>query len=257
MRSIDLNCDLGEVDGDSGPIASVTSASVACGVHAGDDARVREAVRLARAAGVAVGAHPGLPDRAGHGRTVMPITPREVENLVLRQVRALAVIASGEGVALRHVKAHGALYNMAARDRAVADALVRGVQAFDPSLVLFALSGSEMLSACLDAHLSAASEGFADRAYGPDGFLIPRSQPRAILSDVKEVVARAVRMAVEGRIVSTGGGDIAVHVDTICIHGDTPGAPELARTVRAGLEQAGLIVGPFRGSRASRGAEPC
>lgn len=255
MRTIDLNCDLGEScedrpNGDeAGTMASITSANVACGVHAGNPATMRRTVRLARDAGVAVGAHPGLFDPAGFGRMETRLTPEHVEDLVLYQVGALAAIASSEGVRLRHVKAHGALYNMAARDRALADALAKGVRAFDPSLVLFGMAGSAMLAAGAAAGLSVAAEGFADRTYDSEGRLTPRTQPGAVLRDPEVVVRRAVRMVAEGVVVATDGSEIRLRVDTVCIHGDTLGCHELARAVRLGLEHAGISVVPFRGLR--------
>jgi UPF0271 protein len=246
--SIDLNCDLGESSGaDADIMASITSANVACAFHAGDPALMRRTVRLARAAGVAVGAHPGLPDLAGFGRREIPVSPEEVEDMVLYQVGALAAIASSEGVRLRHVKPHGALYNMAARDRRLADAIARAVRAFDPLLILFGLAGSEILRAGAAAGLSAAAEGFADRAYEPDGSLTPRSRPGAVVHDVDTVVRRGVRMAAEGTVIATDGSAIAVQVDTICFHGDTSASLQLARALRSGLERAGLIVRPFSG----------
>jgi len=252
---IDLNCDIGESSGaipnvdEAATMASVTSANVACGFHAGDPTLMRHTVRRARDAGVAVGAHPGFFDPVGFGRIETRLTPQHVEDLVLYQVGALAAIASSEGVPLRHVKAHGALYNMAARDRALADALAKGVRAFDPSLVLFGMAGSEMLAAGAAAGLTVAAEGFADRTYDPEGRLTPRTQPGAVLRDAEVVVPRAVRMVAEGVVVATDGSEIRLRVDTVCIHGDTPGCHELARALRLGLEQAGISVIPFRGSR--------
>jgi 5-oxoprolinase (ATP-hydrolysing) subunit A len=254
MPTIDLNCDVGESSGvfrtgaDAEVMASITSANVACGFHAGDPAVMRQTVCLARDAGVAVGAHPGLPDLAGFGRREMHVTPQEVQDIVVYQVGALAAIASSEGVRLRHVKAHGALYNMAARDRTLADALARAVGAVDPSLVLFGLAGSEMLRAGAAAGLRVAAEGFADRTYEPDGSLTSRSHPDAVVRDVASVVSRAVRMPAAGRVVATDGTEVALQIDTICIHGDTPGAAELARAVRIGLERAGVSVAAFSGS---------
>jgi 5-oxoprolinase (ATP-hydrolysing) subunit A len=247
--SIDLNCDLGEsIGADADMMPSITSANVACGFHAGGPAVMRRTVRLARAAGVVVGAHPGLPDLAGFGRREMPVGPQDVEDLVLYQVGALAAIAASEGVSLRHVKPHGALYNMAVRDRDLADAIARAVRAFDPSFVLFGLAGSEMLRAGAAAGLAVAAEGFADRAYEPDGSLTPRSTPGAVVHDVDTVVRRGVRMAAEGTVIATDGSEIALQIDTICLHGDTPAAVQLAAALRSGLEQAGMVVRAFSGS---------
>jgi UPF0271 protein len=254
MPPLDLNCDMGEsfgayrIGADADVMASITSANVACGYHGGDPAVMRATVRLARGAGVGVGAHPGLPDLAGFGRREMRVTPQETEDMVLYQIGALAAIAGSEGVRLRHVKAHGALYNMAARDRGLADAVARAVRAFDPSLILFGLPSSELLRAGEAAGLTVASEGFADRAYEPDGSLSPRSRPGSVIHDVDAVVRRAVRMVIEGRVTATDGSDIALRVDTLCTHGDTPGAAELTRALRAGLERAGVTIAPVSGT---------
>ena len=253
MPSIDLNADVGESYGrwslgdDAGVMRSVTSASVACGYHAGDPGVMRTTVRAARAAGVAVGAHPGFPDLVGFGRRNMNATPQEVEDFVLYQVGALAAVAAAEGVRLRHVKPHGALYNMAARDRTLAAAIASSVAAFDRTLILFALPGSELLRAGEDAGLTIAAEGFADRAYQADGTLMPRERAGALVRDPDEVVLRAVRMARDGVVSAADGTDVVVRVSTICVHGDTPGAPELARRIRAGLDDAGIMVRPPAG----------
>jgi 5-oxoprolinase (ATP-hydrolysing) subunit A len=250
-RTIDLNADLGESFGrwtlghDADVMRSITSANVACGYHAGDPGVMRETVRAARAAGVAVGAHPGFPDLVGFGRRNLAATPREVEDFVLYQVGALAAIAASEGVRLQHVKPHGALYNMAIRDRALADAIVRAVAAFDRTLALLALPGTELLRAAEAAGLRAVAEGFADRSYEPDGSLTPRSRPDAVVHDADAVVQRAVRMATQGVVRAAGGGDIPMQVETICTHGDTPGSHELTRRLRAALEDAGLTVRAF------------
>ncbi len=245
---IDLNADLGESFGawtmgqDAQLMPLVTSANVACGSHAGDPAVMRKTVRLARAHGVAVGAHPGFPDLAGFGRREMQLTPQEVEDLVLFQIGALAAIAQSEGVRLQHVKAHGALYNMACRDEAMAEAIARAVVAFDPTLVLFGLPGSALLQAGLDAGLPVAAEVFADRAYCADGSLAPRSEPGSLIHEVDTVVARAVTMVRDQAVVATDGTTMQFEADTLCLHGDTPGAALLAAAVRRGLEDAGVLV---------------
>ena len=245
---IDLNADLGESFGawtmgqDAQLMPLVTSANVACGSHAGDPAVMRKTVRLARAHGVAVGAHPGFPDLAGFGRREMRLTPQEVEDLVLFQIGALAAIAQCEGVRLQHVKAHGALYNMACRDEAMAEAIARAVVAFDPTLVLFGLPGSALLQAGLDAGLPVAAEAFADRAYCADGSLAPRSEPGSVIHEVDTVVARAVTMVRDQAVVATDGTTMQFEADTLCLHGDTPGAALLAAAVRRGLEDAGVLV---------------
>jgi 5-oxoprolinase (ATP-hydrolysing) subunit A len=248
---IDLNSDVGESFGayrlgaDAEVMRSITSANVACGFHAGDPGVMRETVRLARDAGVAVGAHPGFPDLVGFGRRELRATPREVEDLVLYQIGALAAIAAGEGVTLAHVKAHGALYNMAARDRMLADAIARAVCAFDRALVLFGLPGSELLAAGETAGLHVASEGFADRAYASDGSLAPRTASGSVIHDADEVVRRALRMVTDGEVTATDGSTLTFPVHTLCVHGDTPGAAELTSRLRAGLEQRGIVVRAF------------
>lgn len=250
MSTLDLNCDMGEsfgaytIGADAEVMRSISSANVACGYHGGDPAVMRRTVRLARDGGVSVGAHPGFPDLAGFGRREMRLAPQEVEDLILYQVGALAGIAAAEGVRVRHVKAHGALYNMAVRDRPLADAIARAVRAFDASLLLFVLPGSELQRAGEAAGLQVALEGFADRAYEPDGSLTPRSRPGAVIHDPVEVVRRAVRMARGGGVTATDGTEVALRVHTICTHGDTPGANELTRLLRAGLEREGVRIAP-------------
>ncbi|MEZ5418547.1 MAG: 5-oxoprolinase subunit PxpA [Vicinamibacterales bacterium] len=245
---IDLNSDLGEAFGawpmgqDAQLMPLISSANVACGFHAGDPATMRATVRVARRHGVAVGAHPGLPDLVGFGRREMQVSPAEVEDMVVYQVGALAAIARSEGVALQHVKAHGALYNMACRDEALAEAIARAVVAIDPSLVLFGLPGSALLQAGLDAGLPVAAEAFADRAYQPDGSLAPRSMAGSVIHDVDTVVARAVTMVTDATVTTIDGSQIEFEADTLCLHGDTPGAVALAAAIRRGLEDAGVTI---------------
>jgi UPF0271 protein len=222
----------------------ITSANIACGAHAGDPGTMRRTLALAARHGVACGAHPGFADLAGFGRREIPVAPDEAADLVLWQLGALEAMARREGVRLRHVKIHGALYNMAARDVALAEAIARAVAHFDRSLVFFGLAGSPMLDAARRAGLTPAAEGFADRSYEPDGSLTPRSRPGAVIHDIEQVVARAVRMAREGVVTTTGGDDIRLEVETICVHGDTPGAAGLARALRQGLERAAVPVAP-------------
>jgi UPF0271 protein len=246
---IDLNADVGESYGayrygdDEGVLPFVSSANIACGFHAGDPAVMRSTVRLAQRLGVAIGAHPGFHDLSGFGRREMHLSPAEVENLIAYQVGALTGIAAGEGVRLNHVKPHGALYNMAARDAAMADAIARGVRAVDASLVLFGLSGSQLIAAGERAGLRVASEAFPDRGYSADGGLVPRGAGDAVITSPERVAARAVTMAA-GTLTSTDGQVVAVRADTLCIHGDTPGAAALARAVREALSAAGIAVGP-------------
>ncbi len=248
MKQADLNCDMGEsfgaytIGADEAVMPSITSANVACGYHGGDPGVMRRTIRLARDAGVEVGAHPGFQDLQGFGRRDMRVSPRDAEDLVLYQIGALAAIARSEGVRLSHVKPHGALYNMAVRDRSLADAIARAVAAFDPSLIFFALPNSELARAGEAAGLKVAFEGFADRAYEPDGSLTPRSRVGAVIHDLDAVVQRAVRLIVNGDVITSDGSTLAMHVDTICVHGDTPGAQTLARAIRTGLERAGVTV---------------
>ncbi len=251
---IDLNADIGEsfgaytIGADAELMPNITSANVACGFHGGDPAVMRRTVRMAREAGVSVGAHPGFQDLAGFGRREIRVTAQEAEDIVLYQIGALAAIAKSEGLALRHVKPHGALYNMAVRDAALATAIARAVRAFDPSLILFALPGSELMRAGEDCGLTVAAEGFADRSYEPDGSLTPRSRASAVIHDPSLVVDRAVRMATEGKVTAAGGSELLMRVQTICTHGDTPGAQELTRAIRAGLVRAGVTVAPVSGT---------
>jgi UPF0271 protein len=228
---------------DAALMASISSATIACGFHAGDPGTMRATVALARAKGVAVGAHPGFPDLVGFGRREMKASPQEVEDFVLYQIAALAGVARAQGVRLQHVKPHGALYNMACRERPLADAIARAVSAADPQLILFGLPNSELLRAGTAIGLRVAAEVFADRAYEADGALAARTTAGSVIHDPAVVVARAVRMVRDGEVVATNGAVINLAADTICLHGDTPGAADLARDVRHGLEQAGITIG--------------
>jgi UPF0271 protein len=245
---IDINSDMGESFGaytighDAGLMKSITSANIAAGFHGGDPTVLRETIRLAKSHGVAVGAHPGFPDLVGFGRRELHVTPKEAEDFTLYQIAAVAGIARAEGVNLQHVKPHGALFNMAARDAALSAAIARAVAAFDRSLILFGLPGSEILSAGRAAGLRVASEVFADRAYEPDGSLASRRKPGSVIHDADTVVARAVRMVTERTVAAVDGTAVSLEADTICVHGDTPGADRLAARIRAGLEQAGVVV---------------
>jgi len=194
---------------------------------------------------VSVGAHPGFADLQGFGRREMQVDPEEVEDALIAQVGALAAIARAESVPLRHVKAHGALYNMAARDRRLADAIAAAIKAVGSSLVMFGLPKSPLIDAGVAAGLRVAAEGFADRAYEPDGSLTPRSRPGAVIHDPAVVVERAVRMVRDGIVLTPAGQEIPLKVDTLCVHGDTPGAAELVKRIRAALEAAGVQVRPL------------
>jgi len=245
---IDLNGDVGESFGaheighDAALIPILTSVNIACGFHAGDPGVMRATVALAREHGTAVGAHPGFPDLVGFGRREMKATPREVEDLVAYQIGALAAIAAAQGVRLAHVKPHGALYNMAARDVDLADAIARAIAAVDPSLALFGLPGSQSLEAAQRHKVRAVSEAFADRAYRRDGSLVPRGELGAVIDDEQIVVTRAVAIARERMVIAADGTRVPLDVQTICVHGDTPGAAVLASRIRKALNDAGVQV---------------
>ena len=245
---IDINSDLGEsfgaytIGNDERLMRSITSANVAAGFHAGDPSVLRDTIRLAKAHGVAVGAHPGFPDLVGFGRRELNVTPKEAEDFVLYQVAAVLGVAAAEGVRVQHVKPHGALFNMAVRNAELASAIARAVAAFDGTLILFGLPGSEILTAGRAAGLRVAAEVFADRAYEPDGSLASRRKPHSVIHDPAAVVARAVRMVSEKAVVAIDGSIVPLEAETICVHGDTPGSDDLAAKIRAGLEAAGVTV---------------
>lgn len=232
---IDLNCDLGEGAGhDAELMPLITSANIACGAHAGDAGTMRATVALARRHGVAIGAHPGFADREHFGRRELALSPAGITELVAEQLAALQALAT-----VRHVKPHGALYNLAARDRTIAEAIVTAVRAADPGLVVFALAGSELVRAARTAGLPVAEEVFADRTYQRDGSLTPRSEPGALIDTEAAAVAQAVRMVRERVVRAKDGTEVPVRADTLCLHGDGPQAAGFARALRAGLTGAG------------------
>ena len=245
---VDLNSDVGESFGaytigqDPILLTHITSANVACGFHAGDPGVMRATVAMSKQHGVAVGAHPGFPDLVGFGRRELQASPREVEDFVVYQIGALAALAAAQGVRLQHVKPHGALFNMAVHDGALADAIARGTAAVDRSLILFGLPGSELIAAGRRAGLRTASEVFADRAYERDGTLVSRRKPGAVIHDPTAVVERVVRMATDRTVEAVDGSVIQLELDTICVHGDTPGAADLASRIRQALTAAGVEV---------------
>ncbi len=247
MKKIDLNCDMGEAYGpwrmgrDEEIMPHVTSANVACGAHASDPNVMAATVRLAKRHGVAVGAHPGYPDLNGFGRRVMPMDPTEVERWVLYQIGALYAIARAEGVELAHVKAHGALYNAAVRDRQLAEAIVRAVKSFSSNLPIFCPPNSEMHNSALAEGLSAVREGFADRGYEPNGSLMHRSLQGAVHSSPERAAMQALQLA-EGWVLCHDGTRLDLAVDTVCVHSDTPGAPEIVQAVRLALIEHGVTV---------------
>jgi UPF0271 protein len=220
----------------------LTSANVACGFHAGDAGLMRATVALARKHGVAVGAHPSFPDPEGFGRRELQFSPADVEDFVSYQVGALAAIAASQGVRLQHIKPHGALFNMAVRDAALADAIARAAAVIDRSLILFGLPRSQIVEAGTRAGLRTASEGFADRAYEPDGTLVSRHKQSSVIEDPEIVVPRVIRMVRDRVVDAIDGTVVPLVVDTICIHGDTPGAADLAAGIRAALKQEGVEV---------------
>ena len=240
---IDFNCDLGEGCGDDAAILPlITSASIACGGHAGDEATMRSTLRLCRAHGVAAGAHPSFDDRDHFGRRELSLPPAGIAATVTAQLRRIAAIAADEGVPLAHVKPHGALYNLAARDADVARAIAGAVAAFDPSLVLFGLSGSALTDAGERAGLRVAHEVFAERGYGPDGRLLPRGTPGAVIESLDGAVAQARRLATRGEVATTDGHALHLRADTLCLHGDRADAAAFARALRAALDADGVQV---------------
>lgn len=246
MPTVDLNADVGEgAPTDLELIRYVTSVNIACGAHAGDEKTMRSTVRAAMSAGVAIGAHPGYEDRESLGRREMHLSEERVVGLVTRQLETLDRIAGEEGAALVHVKPHGALYNQAAFDSALAEAIVEAVHRYDPGLLLVGLAGSELVAAGRRAGLRVANEGFADRNYRPDGSLIPRREPEALIGAPDEAAGRALKMVKDGVVLTPGGREVELEIDTICIHGDSPGAVELAAAVRAALGQAGIDLRPL------------
>ena len=248
---MDLNADLGESFGrwrlgdDEGLVAHITSANVACGLHAGDPAVMDATVALCGRVGVSVGAQPGYADLQGFGRRAMQLPPAEVESLVRYQLGALEAFCRAHGVAMRHVKPHGALYNQAAADRALADAIARAVARHDRDLALYGLASSEpMRSAAAEHGLRFVPEAFADRRYLPDGSLQPRTEAGSVIEDPSEAARQAVAIATTGSVAAVGGEAVSLAAETICCHGDTPGAVEIAAAVRAALVAAGVDVAP-------------
>ena len=245
---MDLNCDMGELpeaiaDGtQEALLRSITSVNVACGGHAGDEHTMRTTIEQAVRAGVAVGAHPGYPDRENFGRLELKMSPDAVANSVYEQVRALAQVAAKCGTKLVHVKPHGALYNQAVRNRKLAEAIAKGVARWGKDAVLMGLAGSPMLDVFREAGFAAAAEAFADRRYEPDGTLRSRKFEDALIPDPQEAARQALSIAERGIVIAREGSEVSVDAHTICIHGDTPGAPEIAATVARTLREAGVLV---------------
>lgn len=245
---IDLNADMGEGFGayrmghDEELLSVVTSANVACGFHAGDATIMHRLAMRAKELGAGLGAHPGFNDLWGFGRRAIAMEPRDLEYLVAYQIGAMQAFTAYSGAPLRHVKAHGALYNMAAKDEAYAGALARAVRTVNASLILVGPPGSEMQKAADKCGLRFAREGFCDRLYRNDGSLVPRSVSGSVISDPAAAAAQALRIAQERELISASGGRVKLEVDTLCVHGDEPGAVEVARAVRDALEGAGIML---------------
>ena len=240
---VDLNADLGEGAGhDEELLELVTSANIACGFHAGDADTMRKSIESARDRNVAVGAHPSLFDRENFGRKELPVEPDEIFDAVMYQLGIFQAIAEAAVVRPNHVKPHGALYNMAVRDEKLADAIGRAIASVDPKLILFAPQNSALARAGKASGLQIAHEVFADRNYLSDGSLVPRTRPDALLDDPNEAAPRVVRMLREGKVRSVDGADIDVRAETVCVHGDTPGAVDFARVLRSRLEKEGVGI---------------
>jgi UPF0271 protein len=253
---MDLNSDLGESFGawrmgdDASMLGIVTSASVACGFHAGDPAGILETLRQAAANGVAVGAHVAYPDLAGFGRRNMEPDSRELVADVIYQIGALAGLAAAAGTQVRYVKPHGALYNTIARDARQADDVINAILAIDPALMLMGLAGTPVLRRAQERGLKTVAEAFADRAYTDSGALLSRREPGAVLHDAGAVAERMLRLVETGEIESASGRRVRLQVDSICVHGDSPGAVTMARRVRERLQSAGVALKPFAAARA-------
>jgi 5-oxoprolinase (ATP-hydrolysing) subunit A len=248
--AVDLNADMGEGFGryrlnDEALLAAVTSASVACGFHAGDPVVMRETVLSAKARGVTIGAHPGYPDLVGFGRRDLAVTPSEVEAIVVYQIGALQAVCVAAGAKLRYVKPHGSLYNRAARDPATADAIARAVRSVDSSLILLGLARSALIEAAERVGIRSVSEAFVDRAYHNDGTLVPRTEAGAVLEGAGAIAERALRMVQTGTVLSADGAVVSIRAESLCTHGDGPDAVAIVRAVRARLEEAGVSVASF------------
>ena len=246
MSRIDLNCDLGEgAVHDAELMPLITSANIACGIHAGDVDTMRAAVRLARRHNVAIGAHPSLNDRANFGRLEMPVSPREVHLFVLTQTKLLKIIARQCRARVVHVKPHGALYNLTARDRLLAEAVANAVFEVDPMLVLFGLAGSELTKAGRARGLQVVHEVFADRTYQANGLLTPRSHPEALINDAEVAVTQVMRLVREGRVRAVDGTEVSLVADTVCLHSDGAHPVEFARRLNTALRSEGVAIKAF------------
>ena len=251
-KHVDLNSDLGESFGsytmgmDERILELISSANIACGFHAGDPDVMHKTVQLALKNGVAIGAHPGFPDLVGFGRRTMATSPQEVYTMMVYQIGALNGFIKAEGGRMQHVKPHGALYNMAAKDKKLAEAIVESLYKVDPELVLFGLAGSEMIHAAKRIGIRAVEEVFADRTYQKDGSLTPRSQANSMISDDGLAIAQVLKMVQEKKVTSVDGDDISLQADTICVHGDGEHAILFAKKIKEKLEEANILVKSIR-----------
>ena len=249
MLSVDVNCDLGEsyglfkIGNDEEVLKHISSANIACGYHAGDHNVMEATVKLAKLHGVKIGAHPGFPDLHGFGRREMNMSSREIYNLTVYQIGALTAMAKACGTKVFHVKPHGALYNMAAMDKTVADAVAQAVLDVDAKLVLFGLTGSWLVKTGEEKGLKVAHEVFADRNYQPDGTLTPRTNDHAMIHDSEVAINRVLRMVKEGKIQAVDGTDLVIRADTICVHGDEPQTLEFVVKLKQALLDAGIELG--------------
>ncbi|HEY3112703.1 MAG TPA: 5-oxoprolinase subunit PxpA [Gemmatimonadaceae bacterium] len=249
--TIDLNADLGEGFGqsraalDEALLDLVSSANIACGFHAGDAITMRDTVRAASARSVTIGAHPSYPDIPGFGRRELGLSPKEISRHVAYQVHALRDVCGGERAKLSYVKPHGALYNRAARDAEAANAVVKGIREVEASLTLLGLADSEMARAADRAGIAFASEAFVDRAYKPDGSLVPRNEPGAVISDLKRTAQRAVMLVKGQTITADDGSELHIRAQSLCVHGDNAEAAAILGALRARLKEAGVVIAPF------------
>ena len=253
LKKIDMNSDVGESFGnyklglDEEVIPLISSANIACGFHAGDPAVMKRTIAIAKESGVALGAHPGFPDLLGFGRRSMDVSLEEIQDYVTYQIGALQALAASQGMRLQHVKPHGALYNMAVGNIEIWDAVAEAMAALDPQLILFVLAGPgrQDLEAIGAKHgIRIAYEFFGDRAYNPDGSLVSRKLPGAVVHDHKQVAEKVLKMVKEGKVVCIDGTEIELKAETICVHGDNPAALELVRSIRKSLEQANVEIAP-------------
>ena len=252
MYAIDLNSDLGESYGayvmgrDADIIPLISSANVACGFHAGDPTTMDKTAKVCKAAGAAIGAHPGFADLVGFGRRNMAVSPADAKAMITYQVGALDAFCKANGLKMQHVKPHGALYNMAAKDAALAKAICEGIYEYDPTLILLGLANSEMITQAKAIGMPWAAEVFADRAYEDDGTLVARTKPGAMIKDEDEAVARVIRMIKEGKVTSVNGKDIEMKPDSVCVHGDSEKALLFVQKIRAALEAEGIEIKPIK-----------